>query len=286
MSGLMTTPPIPSLAATGAQTLVQSAEPDLAMACALGPAPAQPALYTLAAFHHEVAKTPEVTSEPITGQIRLQWWRDALQNAADPAGNIPEHEVARPLGQLIRSGRVDAASLLALIDAREADLEPLPHNTEASLDAYLAASWGRMMQQMASLCGADISAATVETLACAYGRVGLIRAFPAHWRQRRTALPLETFQAQGLTDGTLFDHRPAAAHAAAFAALGEPAVDSLRRLKVPRRRAALPLEALRRLALAHGLRLARVEWDLTRLPPLRLPPGTALGLMLSRWTRC
>lgn len=275
----------PSLDATGAQTLVQTAEPDLATACALAPAPAQPALYVLAAFHHEVAKTPEVTSEPITGQIRLQWWRDALHNAADPQGPIPEHEVAAPLGQLIRSGRVDADGLIALIDAREADLEPLPHGNEASLDAYLTASWGELLRHMATLCGADIPARPLETLACAYGRVGLIRAFPAHWRQRRTALPLSAFQAQGLSDGTLFDHRPGDAHAAAFASVGEPALASLRRLRLPRRRAALPLEALRRLALAQGGRLARVGWDLTRIAPLRLPPGTALGLMASRWTR-
>ena len=35
-------------------------------------------LFALYAFNLEVAKTAEVVSEPMLGQIRLQWWREAI----------------------------------------------------------------------------------------------------------------------------------------------------------------------------------------------------------------
>ena len=37
------------------------------------------ALMTLYAFNLEIAKTRETVSEPILGQMRLQWWRESEQ---------------------------------------------------------------------------------------------------------------------------------------------------------------------------------------------------------------
>ena len=36
------------------------------------------ALFALYAFNIEIAKTRETVSEPLIGQMRLQWWRDAI----------------------------------------------------------------------------------------------------------------------------------------------------------------------------------------------------------------
>ena len=51
------------------------------------------------AANHEIAKTAEVVSEPAIGQIRLQWWREALEGVE--AGRPRAHEVAIPLAEAV-----------------------------------------------------------------------------------------------------------------------------------------------------------------------------------------
>ena len=47
--------------------------------CALlAPAQAREAVLVLTAFNLELARVCEMVSEPLIGEIRLQWWRDAL----------------------------------------------------------------------------------------------------------------------------------------------------------------------------------------------------------------
>ena len=41
------------------------------------------ALFALAAFNLEVAKIPEVVSEPMLGEMRLQWWREVIDEIAE-----------------------------------------------------------------------------------------------------------------------------------------------------------------------------------------------------------
>jgi phytoene synthase len=40
---------------------------------------ARPALFALYAFSHEIARVRALVSEPLPGEVRLQWWRDALE---------------------------------------------------------------------------------------------------------------------------------------------------------------------------------------------------------------
>ena len=68
------------------------------------PAERRAMLLALYAFNFEVAKLREVTREPLIGQIRLQWWRDAIDKIY---GGAPprRHEIVEPLAVVIREGR-------------------------------------------------------------------------------------------------------------------------------------------------------------------------------------
>lgn len=82
-------------------------------------------LMLILAFNAEISRIFTQVHEPIMGQMRLQWWREVVEAAL--AGQIaPPHEVARPLGALIAREPALAASLLALIEAHERDLDPAP----------------------------------------------------------------------------------------------------------------------------------------------------------------
>src|ERR1700748_3706006 len=78
-------------------------------------------LFALYAFNIELAKVREVVTEPLIGQMRLQWWRDTLDRLY--AGEIVAHEVARPLQAAIQVCGVVRSAFDPLIDAREFDLE-------------------------------------------------------------------------------------------------------------------------------------------------------------------
>ena len=57
----------------------RSGEPDRYLAALLAPPAARDALLALAAFSSELARVPRARPrEPAMGEIRLQWWRDAL----------------------------------------------------------------------------------------------------------------------------------------------------------------------------------------------------------------
>ncbi|MFM7443344.1 MAG: squalene/phytoene synthase family protein, partial [Tabrizicola sp.] len=62
--------------------LVSRGDPDRFRAVMAAPAFARAQLLPLYAFNLEVARAPWVTEEPLIAEMRLQWWRDVVENAA------------------------------------------------------------------------------------------------------------------------------------------------------------------------------------------------------------
>src|SRR3954452_15251843 len=58
------------------------------------------ALVALYAFNFEIAKTREVVREPLLGQIRLQWWREVIDEIYRGT-TVRKHEVVQPLAEAI-----------------------------------------------------------------------------------------------------------------------------------------------------------------------------------------
>lgn len=151
-------------------------DPDRYLCALLAPSEAREHLLALVLFNHELARIPEVVTQPMAGMIRLQWWREALDELA--AGRRPrQHPVVEALGDVLARGRVSAADLLGLVDAREAALEPIPPRA-AALEDYAGATSGAW-QELAyrTLGGADGQAgAAARSIGTAFGLVGLVDA--------------------------------------------------------------------------------------------------------------
>ena len=81
------------------------------------PAPERAALTVLYAFYYELARVRLVVSDQTLGQIRYQWWRDALTELA--AGAPREHDVVLALADQMAQGRLDMSSLQAMVDQHE-----------------------------------------------------------------------------------------------------------------------------------------------------------------------
>ena len=112
------------------EDLVRTADKDRFLASLFAPAELRRHLFALYAFNVEIARVREVVRTPMAGEIRLQWWRGALQG--EGYGEVRANPVADALIDTMASYRLPVDPLLALIEARSFDLydDPMP-----SLDA-------------------------------------------------------------------------------------------------------------------------------------------------------
>jgi len=157
----------------------------------------------LYAFNHQVAKTAETVSQPIAGQIRLQWWRDRIAEAY--RGIAVEHPVVEALSSVITARNLPHDLFDELIDAREHDLEEAPFATVGDFEAYADATSGHVMRLAARILGAGNTLdASARDLGIAYAIAGLCRALPYHARQRRLMLPADRLSAAGVSVEELF----------------------------------------------------------------------------------
>src|SRR5260221_11156988 len=109
------------------------------------PARKRNALFALYAFNYEIARVRETVTEPMLGQIRLQWWREVI--AAAFAGEPPrQHEVAVPLTAAIRDLSLSREYFDRMIDTPERDLRPEPPANMAALENYAEGTSGALVQ--------------------------------------------------------------------------------------------------------------------------------------------
>src|SRR5215470_17865719 len=134
----------------------------------------RPHLWALYAFNHEVAKTAESVSQPIAGQIRLQWWRDRIADIYHRAES--DHPLTRALGVIVATHQLPREFFDGLVGARESDLEEAPFGDLAELEAYADATSGNVMRLAARILGAKEQLdAHARELGIAYALAGLLR---------------------------------------------------------------------------------------------------------------
>jgi phytoene synthase len=164
-------------------------DPDRFLCALFAPAARRGPLFALIGLNHELARAREAATNPIAALIRLQWWREVVEEAA--AGRPPRrHEVALPLHAAIASGALDPRDLLAMADAREAEAEEGGIPTRAAFDAYLRGTAGGFAVAAGRLLGASGEALVrLQSLGAAYGLAGVLRSVPHHAAAGRCLLP-------------------------------------------------------------------------------------------------
>jgi phytoene synthase len=133
------------------------------------PAERRDGLHAVYAFDLELAAVHARVRDPVAGEIRLQWWREALEGARP--GEAAANPVAAALRGTMQRYGLSAPVLLTLIDARGADLhdEPL-----ADIEAYGAATDGTIVA-----CAAHVLGGEGEAAAHIARHAGLARIFAA-----------------------------------------------------------------------------------------------------------
>ena len=164
--------------------LVEKADPLRFRVAMAAPVPARQILFPLYAFNIEVARAPWVTQEAMIAEMRLQWWRDALEEIA--GGKTPRrHEVVDALaGCLDREG---AECLDGLVAARRWDIYKDPFEDQAHFDAYINATSAHLMWTAARLLG-PADEAVVRDFAYGVGIANIFQAVPVLQAQGRVPL--------------------------------------------------------------------------------------------------
>ena len=201
--------PAPHAATTEPADVVRVAarawERDRYLAALLAAASVRADLIALAAFAGEVARIPGYVSEPMLGEIRLQWWRDALDRMVAGEGgpaNTIGHPIADALGAVIARHGLPIGLLHGLVDAHAARLVDTPFADEAALRANLAASEGALFELAARVLGAqpaDLPPDLMAAAAHSYGLARLLIELPATLAEHRCLLPVDKLAGHGVS---------------------------------------------------------------------------------------
>jgi 15-cis-phytoene synthase len=253
------------------EALVRAADKDRYLATLFVPAAHRDALHALYAFNIEIARVREIVREPLAGEIRLQWWTDAISGEARDARANP---IAAALIATIARHRLPADLLTGLIAARRFDLYNDAMASLALLEDYARSTSASLIELAAGTLGESgpmVKQAALEA-GLGYALAGLLKAFPIHSARGQLFLPTEVLDRHGAGREEIAARHPTPQLRAALAEMRERArahLGKARNLIETAPPAALP--AFLPVA-ASGLLLDRME-DETRDPfaPIEIP---------------
>jgi len=179
------------------EALVRAADKDRFLAALFAPAEHRGALHALYAFNIEIARVREVIREPLAGEIRLQWWNDAIAGTA--AGEVQANPVAAALLAAVARYRLPAELLTSLIAARRFDLYNDPMPKLADLNDYGRATSSAIIELSARVLNAeDMPGPLAFHAGLGYAITGLLQAFPIHAARGQLFLPVEVLDRHGV----------------------------------------------------------------------------------------
>jgi phytoene synthase len=161
------------------------------------PAIQRRALLAVYAFNVEISRVRDQVSQPLPGEIRMQWWTDMLDGAGH--GEVEGNPVAVELLQVIGDFRLPVAPLSRLIEEHQFDLYNDPMPSMAALEGYVTDTSSALF-----LLGARIAAPPSEATdhlarhaGLAQGMAQVIAALPLDAARRQLFLPLQLLQQHG-----------------------------------------------------------------------------------------
>lgn len=188
------------------------------------PAEKRGACLAVFAYLAEVARIRGLVSDPMPGEIRLQWWRDTLSGTAH--GAVDANPLAAALLAAIETHKLPTAPLLAVLDARIFDLYDDAMPSTADFEGYAGEALSGPMSLAASVLSGDSPARFADV--AGHGGVALMVArvleeFPLWTGRGQCLLPADMMAEHDLKRETLAERKASTGLTAclrAFAAYG------------------------------------------------------------------
>jgi len=155
------------------------------------PTEQRPALLAIYAFNIEIATIRETVSEPLIGQMRLQWWRDTIDEVFE--GRPSNHPVAAALGEVIASCEIPRQPFHRMIDGRELDLTGIPRDDPVALESYVDATSSSVVHLALAVLGTcdENAEHLAHHASLAWGLTGLLRSIPFQSSQQNDGQQLD-----------------------------------------------------------------------------------------------
>ena len=181
-----------------AAAALRSADADRYLATLYAPEQKRGALQALFAFNAEIAGIRDRITQPLTGEMRLQWWRD-LFDAGNPDA-ASGHPTARPLLEAIDTYALPKAAFQNYLDARIFDLYDDPMPTRGDLEGYCGETASAIIQLSSMILDPEAAPRHAELAGragCAQAITGLIRLLPLHRSRGQCYVPRDILSAVG-----------------------------------------------------------------------------------------
>jgi phytoene synthase len=155
------------------------------------------ALLALYAFNVEISRVREQVSQPLPGEIRLQWWTDMLAGAGH--GGVEGNPVAAELLRAIRTYGLPVERLSRLIDEHQFDLYNDPMPSMAALEAYITDTSSALFVLGMRIIGRQSEATDhlARHAGFAQGMVQAIASLPVDAARRQLFVPLQLLERHG-----------------------------------------------------------------------------------------
>lgn len=220
---------------------VRGADRDRFLATLFAPKQHRGPLFALYAFDAEISQVRDRITSPLPGEVRLQWWRDAL-TGTNP-GDATANPIAAALLDTVQRFALPVPALLDLIDAHTFDLYDEPMTTLRELENYAAATAATPIRLAARVLNdgrepGEEGPSRHAGAACAITAV--LQCLPQHASRGQRYLPDDTLARHGVMAADIHAGRPTRELEAALADLRQVIRQHLAVLKavgsgVPRR---------------------------------------------------
>ncbi len=204
VSGMDTDPARIAADEAACLTALRAQDSDAYFAVLFAPARHRPALVALKAFAAELADMRARVSEPLPGEVRIQWWRDVLAGAEERGG--AGHPVAAALLRAIAAHSLPVAALDALADAMIGELYDDIWPDVAALEAQAGLTDSALMRLSALVLAEGGEAGSAD----AAGHAGvalfitrLLRQFPMRAARGQALFPADMMARHGVTRDAL-----------------------------------------------------------------------------------
>ncbi len=197
------------------------------------------ALTALYAFNADIASVRERAREPAAGEIRLQWWADAL--GGEGHGAVRANPLADALLDAIAEFGLPVPALTRMISARRFDLYQDPMPDMASFEGYAGETASALYQLGAMVLNGGRPVEPGDAaghLGVGHALIGHLRAFGYNASQGRVFLPWSVLAANGVNEGEVLSGQMSEGLAEALGQLSEIAAEHL--AKADRAIGALP----------------------------------------------
>jgi phytoene/squalene synthetase len=143
-------------------------------------------------FAGEIARARAAVSEPGLAAIRLQWWRDVVEQIYCGA-RVHAQPIAVALAATVQDANLPRTLLDAMIDGHERELDATPFSTWGDVETYLDQTHGNLARLSLLACGVTAISTPINEAARAganaWGLSRLIGATPQWCMRRSTWLP-------------------------------------------------------------------------------------------------